>query len=228
MSEPTTNLPKDQKILVLDASCPRIFVGVWKNGNWLGVSTLETPALEGLFQIVEECLEAAGLKISEIDGFAHDEGPGSVLGIRISAMAIRTWKALPVFKDKPVFTFQSLPFAVEQVRREHELESTFYIISDYRKDTWLSLRSDQAEVQPMHEDEADALDIPVFHSAQRRSWRPPPEAAKPIKIDLAAHPQIFEKGNLIRSVDQPGLYAPFRTDYKRWTPGRHRADNSKH
>ncbi|WOO39834.1 hypothetical protein [Rubellicoccus peritrichatus] len=223
MSKDLNNLPKDKTLLVLDAACPNVFAGLWQDGQWLAMASIEVPALEGLFDAVDQCLKAADMSLEAITGFAHDEGPGSVLGIRVAAMAIKTWRALPSFREKPVFAFHSLAFAIEQVRRKQKPESDFCIISDYRKDAWLSIRSDKNEIEPLSEAEAEAIELPIFHSAQRRSWRPPPAAAKSITIDLASFPEIFANGDIIRPVDQPGLYAPFRTDYKRWTPDRHRA-----
>jgi tRNA threonylcarbamoyladenosine biosynthesis protein TsaB len=61
--------------------------------------------LEGLFSCVEAALAESKLKLGDIRSFALCVGPGSVLGIRIAALAVRSWSAL---ESRPIFVWESL------------------------------------------------------------------------------------------------------------------------
>ena len=53
----------------------------------------------------EVALAEAKLKLGDIRSFALCVGPGSVLGIRIAALAVRSWSAL---EPRPIFVWESL------------------------------------------------------------------------------------------------------------------------
>lgn len=59
---------------------------------------------QGLFDAVEEILEAAGWTFAAVGAFAVGRGPGSYTGLRVSLTAARGW-ALP--ENKPVWTVSS-------------------------------------------------------------------------------------------------------------------------
>ncbi len=92
--------------LVLDGSARvGVRVGVLAGGRWAGQGVSADGALEGLFGCVEAALAESGLRLADIRSFALCVGPGSVLGIRISALAVRAWTAL---EARPVFVWESL------------------------------------------------------------------------------------------------------------------------
>ena len=51
---------------------------------------------------VFECLDELGADIGSVRAFAFCEGPGSILGIRTSAMALRAWNVL---RPRPMFGY---------------------------------------------------------------------------------------------------------------------------
>ena len=92
--------------LVLDGSARAgVRVGVLSGGRWVGQGVSPDGALEGLFGCVEAALAEAKLKLGDIRSFALCVGPGSVLGIRIASLAIRSWTAL---EPRPIFVWESL------------------------------------------------------------------------------------------------------------------------
>ncbi len=92
--------------LVLDGSARAgVRVGVLSGGRWVGQGVSTEGALEGLFGCVETALAEAKLKLGDIRSFAVCVGPGSVLGIRIAALAVRSWSALEL---RPIFIWESL------------------------------------------------------------------------------------------------------------------------
>jgi len=189
MPEP---LPTDVPVLVLDATCPMVFAGIWKSGQWLATQSVEQSALDGLFAGVQSVIEQSNLSLDDMGAFVYDEGPGSILGIRISAMAIVSWKTQPALTQVPLFTFRSLEWAVAQVRSDTESSSSFCVIGDYRKDIWLGLNSDADAIQPMDLDMLKGADSEtLYHIAQRRSWLPPPQHAIPLSLDWTGHPELL-------------------------------------
>ena len=80
-------------------------MGVLSGGRWVGQGLSPDGALEGLFGCVEVALAEAKLKLSDIRSFALCVGPGSVLGIRIAALAVSSWSAL---EPRPIFVWESL------------------------------------------------------------------------------------------------------------------------
>jgi tRNA threonylcarbamoyladenosine biosynthesis protein TsaB len=92
--------------LVLDGSARAgVRVGVLSGGRWVGQGISTDGALEGLFSCVEAALAESKLKLGDIRSFALCVGPGSVLGIRIAALAVRSWSAL---EPRPIFVWESL------------------------------------------------------------------------------------------------------------------------
>ena len=83
--------------LVLDGSARAgVRVGVLSGGRWVGQGISPDGALEGLFGCVEAALADAKLSLADIRSFALCVGPGSVLGIRIAALAVRSPKVRAV------------------------------------------------------------------------------------------------------------------------------------
>jgi tRNA threonylcarbamoyladenosine biosynthesis protein TsaB len=92
--------------LVLDGSARAgVRVGVLSGGRWTGQGVSPDGALEGLFGCLESALAEAKLSLKDIRSFALCVGPGSVLGIRIAALAVRSWSAL---EPRPIFVWESL------------------------------------------------------------------------------------------------------------------------
>lgn len=92
--------------LVLDGSARvGVRVGVLSEGRWVGQGISPDGALEGLFGCVEAALAESKLKLGDIRSFALCVGPGSVLGIRIASLAVRSWSAL---EPRPIFVWESL------------------------------------------------------------------------------------------------------------------------
>lgn len=84
-------LPMGVPLLFIDASAPQVQTGLWLGGRWLAHRSVQAAALEEIFRSVQSLLTEAKLPFSALGGFIHNEGPGSILGIRLGAMALRVW-----------------------------------------------------------------------------------------------------------------------------------------
>ena len=225
MESPFQNvISSDHTHLFLDASSVTVQAGLWHNGQWLAYRAAQAPALESIFVLVRDCLDDAGLGMEDVKGFLHCEGPGSVLGIRLAAMAIRAWRALPDWHEAPVFACRSLPLVAALIRHTREPEADFHLIAESRQTRWNHLTSTAPKTVEEVEPEAlEALTPPVYHLRQRKAWHEPPEGAIAITSDLRTCPELISQPGLFIPTDAPDLYQVNAPSFKTWTPERHRA-----
>ncbi len=213
-----------EPLLFLDASSVTVQAGLWRDGAWLAYRSAEAPALESIFVLVKDCLDDAGICMEAVKGFLHCAGPGSVLGIRLAAMAIRTWRALPDWQDAPVYACRSLPLVAALIRHTREPKADFHLIAESRQSRWNHLASTAPEAIEEIEPEAlDALKPPIYHLRQRKAWHEPPPAAVAITADLHACPELITAPGLFTPTEAPDLYQVNAPAFKTWTPERHRA-----
>ncbi|MGE9293276.1 MAG: hypothetical protein ACQKBW_06665 [Puniceicoccales bacterium] len=208
--------------LFLDASSVQVQAGLWCDSRWLSIKSQESPALESIFSLVKDCLDEANLKLEQVGGFIHCEGPGSVLGIRLAAMAIRSWQALPAWADAESLACRSLSLAAALISATEQPEEPFHIIAEARQTRWNLLTCPDGEIAEVEPEVIDALAAPIYHLRQRKSWHTPPERAVPVLNDLSAHPELLASPGLLSPVEAPGLFLVNEATYRTWTPERHR------
>jgi tRNA threonylcarbamoyladenosine biosynthesis protein TsaB len=117
-------LAEHSPLLVLDAASARVQVGWIVRGEPARWDASGEEAGCALFR----CMEGVGAEPSRAAAFVFCEGPGSVLGVRTAAIAIRSWCAL---RPRPVFAFRSLALVAEVLALEGES-----VIADARRDSW--------------------------------------------------------------------------------------------
>src|ERR1043165_7825223 len=111
-------------LLFLDAAARRVQVGLWDAkgaGRW---ETADDEAGVAVFR----CVEKLGFPLADAGAFVFSDGPGSILGVRTVAMALRTWTLL---KPRPVFAYSSLALVAHALGRPD-----VGVIADARRDAW--------------------------------------------------------------------------------------------
>lgn len=212
--------------LLIDASSPVSIVvaRLDSSGRSWGSFVEETSAaLEGIFSAsTRACphLDAAG--------FLFCEGPGSILGIRIAAIAVRGRNALE--KPIPVFSFQSLRLVATLIARAFPKEKNFVVLAESRMNAWNILRCQngvpEADFHELKTAELNTLaEEKIFVLPQRRS-QPPPVSNVPVNPTtlLRNDPAVFSDcPNLLHRCENPDATntAP-ASGYTKWTPERHR------
>jgi tRNA threonylcarbamoyl adenosine modification protein YeaZ len=94
------------KILAIDTSTSRLCLGLHIDGKFYEYSLQTGRKLSAvLVPAIQRVIEAAKLKIADIDYFACGLGPGSFTGMRIG---LATIKGLSVIRNKPVVGISSL------------------------------------------------------------------------------------------------------------------------
>jgi len=194
-------------VLLVDAASARVQVGLLSAGQPARWASSEEEAGVGVFR----CVAQLGIAPGDVGAFVFCDGPGSVLGIRTVAMALRTWGVLA---PRPVFAYHSLAVVAEALGRP---EVT--VIADARRDAWhcLSLGSGLRRVPAA--ELAGELVMPEGF----RHWSPLPAGVTQTTYALAELLPRVEDRDLFRPTDAPDAFLHEEPSYATWTPQIHRA-----
>lgn len=206
--------------LVLDGSARAgVRVGVLSGGRWVGQGLSPDGALEGLFGCVEVALAEAKLKLGDIRSFALCVGPGSVLGIRIAALAVRSWSAL---EPRPIFIWESLAGIARSALTVGE-QGPFLVAVESRLKRWhaLEVSADGSLGAPF---EAEAAQL---NSSGHRVLASSEAAAGVLISHVAvphpwsALPTFFALSGFLREESSPDALN-VANDFATWSGERHR------
>jgi tRNA threonylcarbamoyladenosine biosynthesis protein TsaB len=196
-------------LLLIDAASERIQVGLLDKRAAPRWSSRVEEAGVGVF----ECLDQLDVEIDAVRSFAFCEGPGSILGIRTSAMALRMWSVL---RPRPLFAYFGLAVVARAVGR-----TDVGFIADARRGLWHRLYMGGApERVPSAELTGELMTPEGF-----RHWDPLPAEATPTSYDLAglfALPTV-DRADLFREAPEPDAFRHQEPAYAKWTPQIHRA-----
>ncbi len=207
--------------LVLDGSARAgVRVGVLSGGRWVGQGLSPDGALEGLFGCVEAALADAKLKLSDIRSFALCVGPGSVLGIRIASLAVRSWSAL---EPRPIFVWESLAGIARSALAAGE-NGPFLVVAESRLKRWhaLEVSADGSLGIPF---EAEAAEL---NSSGRRVLASSEAAPSVLTSHVAvphpwlALPTFFAQPGFLREEPRPDALN-VANDFAIWSGERHRS-----
>jgi tRNA threonylcarbamoyladenosine biosynthesis protein TsaB len=194
-------------LLLLDAASGRIQVGLMMqpdHARW-AVSTQE--AGTGLFH----CLESLAINPMEAAAVAFCEGPGSILGIRTSAMAIRAWQVL---RSRPVYAYGSLA-VVAHALGDPEAK----IIADARRDTWHC----QQMNHPLQRGGTAELHGTLYQPEGFRHWSTPPAGVRITDYTLGNLLPRVADAPLFVPTEDPDAFMHEAPSYRTWEPRIHRA-----
>lgn len=214
-----------QKIeLVIDCAGSNIFVGVLDHKNqWKSQISCEGTALENLFPSVKAALKDASINLSNLSGFVYCEGPGSVLGLRLCAMAIETWRRLYP-NSSELYKYNSLQLSSLILLEDNADLKEALIVSDWKKGAWNSIQiraTSTEKVKVIDDDALTSWNGKLYHLPQRKGWQSPPLKAKtllysPERIsELGLHTAVF------KATDQVEIYNNAVNTFQKWTPSRH-------
>ncbi len=197
-------------LLIIDAASMRIQVGIVAaedNPRW-AAETGEAGVA------VFRCIEQLGVDLDSVRAFAFCEGPGSTLGIRTAAMAIRAWNTLA---PRPVFSFGSLDLVARALGNP-----AAKIIADARRDTWHC----QVLGEPIRRVSLTELTGDLVTPDSFRSWSPVPAGAASTPYEVDSMFQRTGEAHLFRPADDPDAYLHEEPAYATWQPHVHRRPNS--
>jgi tRNA threonylcarbamoyladenosine biosynthesis protein TsaB len=197
-------------LLAIDAASARLQVGRLAadgGGRW---EVSEEEAGVGVFRAVEQL----GVDLKTVGGFVFCAGPGSILGIRIVAMALRAWG---VGNARPIFSYGSLELVAQAIGRPE-----VGIIADARRDLWhLAQLGQELRRVP-----TSGLPERVLMPEGFRHWTPlPAQRFGRTPYDVAAMlalPRV-RQAELFRATEAPDAYMHEDPTYVTWVPKMHGA-----
>ncbi len=212
-------------LLVTDCSCPGIRAGVLGSNGWISYVSKTGETGAALFDAVKEVLACAKLGLKDISGFAYCEGPGSTLGIRINAIAIRTWNALNS-ETKPIFGYKSLEAAICMIRENSGKSGEFAVFSDFRKHAWngcsTAVSGDYSTIEIVAESAIESWPDERYFIQQRIHSPGKAPGSEVIDYDLEPLGKSAPFLELLEKSDKPTAYLVKKPEFKTWTPERHR------
>ncbi|NBQ57858.1 MAG: peptidase M22 [Opitutaceae bacterium] len=180
-------------VLILDAASLRSQVGLYAAD---GSSRWETQTGEAGVAIFR-CVERLDVDLATVRAFVFCEGPGSTLGIRTVAMALRAWQTL---SPRPAYAYGSLDLIAHAVGAP-----ATGIIADARRDTWHYQRLGQ----PLRR--VPTAELPL------------PTDVVTTPYDVAALLARTTEAAIFRYVEAPEAFLHEEPSYATWSPHIHRA-----
>lgn len=214
-------LTNHERVLVLDAASTNSQVGLLQRG---GLSVWRHSAEEagaGIFKCTEAVLLEAEASLEKIDAFIFCEGPGSMLGIRTVAMALRTWQVL---RPRPAYAFQSLATAGYFAWSQGGARE-FAVIADARRDTWhcQTVLADGRMPALERVPTAELTGGEYVTPENFRAGAPTPGGTRSCSYDLAQIFPALAGGDFFRLTDAPETFQHAAPEYKKWSAQIHSA-----
>lgn len=179
----------------------------------------EEGALEATFACAEQALASAGLKFADLRSFAVCVGPGSMLGIRVTAMAVRTWAAL---RPCEVWVWEPLVALAAAARLRGET-GAFSVVSESRLKRWHVVSVD-ATGAPSPARECEVEQVAALSGRILTTAGQAPQVLPSAQVVPEAWPElpwVFAQAGVLRLEPQPeALNAA--ADFATWSGERHR------
>ncbi len=208
-------------LLVLDAASLNIQVGLLRRGSADLWRSSQGESGAAIFVGAGSVLDEASMNIGTVEAFAFCAGPGSMLGIRTVAMALRTWQVL---SPRPVFAFQSLAVAAHYERSRGNSRS-FSVIADARREAWhcqqMDANGSAASLQRLPS--AKLPDGELFTPEGFRAWAQLPRTISYCSYGLASIFPAIAKIDCFRPVDKVDAFEYEAPEYKKWPAQIHQA-----
>jgi tRNA threonylcarbamoyladenosine biosynthesis protein TsaB len=194
-------------VVVLDAASSLVQVGLLRADG----SARWADNAEESNRAVFEGFERLAIAPAEVGAWVYCDGPGSILGIRTVAMALRTWQVL---HPRPILGYCSLA-VVARAGGAPDVR----VIADARRDTWHCYQRETG----LRRVAAGELAPPLVTPENFRHWSALPPGTTTVPYALAdLLPRIWDE-DLLQPTDQPDAFLHEEPSYVTWTPGIHRA-----
>jgi len=204
-------LAQHSPLLLLDAASSRIQVG------WIGAagsdarwSVSEEEAGVGLFQ----SLQSLGVSPHAAGAWVFCDGPGSVLGTRTVAMALRTWGVLSA---RPTYAYHSLALVAAYLGR-----NDLAVISDARREAWNHFQLGGT----LRRVPVASLRGELVMPEHFRTWSQEPAGLTRVADSVAEMLPRVSEYDLFRPIEAPDAFLHEEPSYVTWTPQVHRAPSA--
>jgi tRNA threonylcarbamoyladenosine biosynthesis protein TsaB len=209
-------------ILLLDAASKTVQVGLLRQDGTGVWRNSESESGKALFTGVDACLKTAGLRMADVAAFAFCDGPGSTLGIRTAAMAIRTWQAE---KARPAYGYGSLQLIARALAAS--ATAPFTVIADARRDTWHGVSVDSTgatgPLARMATGDLAATSGSLYQPVSFRSWAPSPRPTLDVSYHVAELLAALRDQDIFQPSSEPDAFLHEAPSYKKWSSQVHSA-----
>jgi tRNA threonylcarbamoyladenosine biosynthesis protein TsaB len=198
-------------LLLIDAASSRVQAGFFDGNAAARWESSDDEAGVALFR----CVERLGVNPTDVAAFAFCDGPGSVLGIRTSAMAVRAWCVL---RPRPVFAYTSLAVVAHALGR-----AELGVIADARRDSWHHYQIGRG----LRRVPAAELSGELVMPENFRHWSAAPAQLGRVPYALADLLPRVADADLFQATDAPDAFLHEEPSYVTWTPQIHRAPGER-
>jgi tRNA threonylcarbamoyladenosine biosynthesis protein TsaB len=208
-------------MLLLDASTPFFHAGVIEGGKWLSFERCQGDAVTLLPAMAERALHNGGVDLADIKSLLHCEGPGSLLGLRLCAMMMETWRVLPETAGAKLFSYRSLSVAAAVL--SITIKENFVVTTQFRKGSYCVFASDGTDRGVCEESELPAQGGNLYVIPQKNQ-KTLPSCSKCFEYDIAPLPTIIAaKPMILAATSKATAFSPHLSEYKLWDGRRHSA-----
>ncbi len=224
MNATLAHIAQSGPVLLIDSASARVQAGLLRpDADGPAFALWETQTAEAgtaIFSCVEKLLARASLTLDGIGAFVFCDGPGSVLGIRTAAVALRAWRVL---RERPVHSYCSLALAAHHLARTENARS-LSLIADARRDTWHHIGIDAAgTLSPLRRIPSAKLAGALAMPEHFRNWTPLPQGVRIVPYDLAVMLPALADVSLFAPAPEPDAFLHEEPVYQTWTPQVHQA-----
>lgn len=209
--------------LIVDAALAPLQVGLLR-GDRLTTAHAHGEALDTVFEASAELLRAEGVEHAEITGYLYGAGPGSLLGLRLAAMAIEGWRSMRP-RPAPVRQYLTLRAAAAALANKGGV-SSFDLLVPVRRGLCARVivrdgRISAPALEPVDDGPPDST-VPRYHLPVPNNRLPPPPRAAAWRFALRDLPAEWFTGPEVSPVDHPVPFNPSPATFALWAGERHR------
>lgn len=175
-----------------------------------------------LFEAVEDALKGTGASLSDCRGWLHACGPGSALGLRTVAMAVRSWQSLPGTRGSLCWAAHSTEVLAAALP-DRDREEPFLVAVPQGRLAW-AVQEFQAGGLPV---ESEPRRIPaetigaclgrVFFPLGAKCWAPPPSHFRGVEHTSSAAIEALLAGRLrLTASSGPRLWPAEPPSFRKW------------
>lgn len=164
-------------------------------------------------------IEALGVAIADVGAFVFCDGPGSVLGVRTAAMALRAWRVL---SPKPMFAYRSLALVAHALGRDD-----VGVIADARRDCWHHYQIGKGLRRLPASDVALGSSELAMPEGFRHWTALPSDRVERVPYSIADLLPRAAEADLFAATDAPDAFLHEEPSYVTWTPQIHRAPGER-
>ena len=211
--------------LVMDGSCPQFFTGVLKQADaWSAQRSAAGAPLEYLHSSVSDVLTESAMQLADIQSFIYCAGPGSILGLRLCAMAIKTWQ-FTAQNTVRLWAYDPLQLAAHQYFQSQNIEKNCWIICAWKQDFWHLVSLQNGCIQPTQVVRQAAVDQyrgPLYYMQQRRHWNQTPGSTR-LEFQPEKLHRVLHNSGWLRAMSEVRLSELGQSQFEKWNAAPHRA-----